>query len=137
MGSVAAVNIASSGQGLQLNRNSPDHVLATVRSEGLEATCSVCRHYAYGFGDLARFFEQLARDWAGWPEVRVWESLEHDLRIAARHEFGHVQLRVTLRKAGPGWGNEGWTVTVDLTLDPGEQLAQIASNVADLAGEPP
>jgi hypothetical protein len=30
--------------------------------------------------------------------VREWNSLEGDPRIEARHEYGHVQLRVTARK---------------------------------------
>lgn len=31
--------------------------------------------------------------------------------------------------AASGWGNDDWKATVDLTLDPGEQLRQVASEV--------
>lgn len=65
-------------------------------------------------------------DWKGWTGIRSWRAVEGDLGIDARHEYRNVQLRVTVRKYGPGWGNEGWKVTVDLTIDPGEQLSQIA-----------
>ena len=66
--------------------------------------------------------------------MREWESLEGELRIEARHQYGHVQLRVTVRADWPGWGNQGWTATADLRIDPGEQLAQISRDVRDLAG---
>ena len=61
-----------------------------------------------GFLDLADFFRGLAADWRDWT-VRRWESIEGDLRIEARHKYGHVQLRVTLRRAQADWGNDGWT----------------------------
>jgi hypothetical protein len=79
------------------------------------------------------FFHQLEQDWRGWGDTRSWRSLDGDLAIEARHEFGHVQLRVTLRAYGPGWGNDGWTATANLTIDPGEQLSQIAADLSRLA----
>jgi hypothetical protein len=63
----------------------------------------------------------------------VWESVEGDLRIEARHEYGHVQLRVVLRSPGPEWGNEGWRATADLAIDPDEELIQAASELRALA----
>ena len=72
-------------------------------------------------------FAQLEQDWRGWDDARSWRSLEGDLGIEARHEFRHVQLRVTLRAYGPGWGNDGWKASANLTIDPGEQLSQIAA----------
>lgn len=55
------------------------------------------------------------------------------LKIEARHEYGHVQLRVTVRKMLPTSGNNGWLATGDLTIDPGEQLAGVASDLKTLA----
>jgi hypothetical protein len=82
---------------------------------------------------LDDFFEQQAQDWRGWEGVREWNSLEGDLRIEARHEYGHVQLRVTVRKALTDWGNGSWLATGDLTIDPGEQLTCVAAEVKALA----
>jgi len=97
-------------------------------SSGLRAIRTVVHSYSTGFADLAGFFAQLEQDWRGWDDVRSWRSLEGDLSIEARHQFGHVQLRVTLRAYGPGWGNDGWTASANLTIDPGEQLSQIATD---------
>jgi hypothetical protein len=111
----------------------PQYVIAEIRCDGLAASRRIVHHYASGFTDLADFFDQLSRDWRGWTGVRLWESVEHDLRIEARHEYGHVQLRTTVRHDGPGWGNEGWEATADMTIEPGEQLTQIAADVRSLA----
>ncbi|MET3803661.1 hypothetical protein ABIB25_000645 [Nakamurella sp. UYEF19] len=126
------VNIGSGGQGLHLEIETPDHLLATLRSDGLTASCWVFYGYTNGLQELVRFFEQLAQDWSGWPGTRVWESLEEELRIEAKHELGHVQLLVTLTKTRTGWRPEGWKVTVHLTIDPGQELAQIAPDLAQL-----
>ncbi|OLZ58064.1 DUF6228 family protein [Amycolatopsis keratiniphila] len=111
----------------------PESLLAELRLHGLSASVQVVHHYATGFADLAEFFQRHVDDWRGWDGVRTWESLERDLRIDASHQYGHVQLRVTIQRFQPGWGNEGWTATGDLTIEPGEQLSQIAQEVKALA----
>jgi len=83
--------------------------------------------------ELADFFAGLAADWRGWSGVREWTSLESDLKIEARHEFGHVQLHVTLTD----WGDGGWGAYADLTVEPGEQLRRLADDVKDLASSRP
>lgn len=110
----------------------PQSLEAALRLEGLTASVVVVHHYASGFRDLADFFEQQAQDWRGWEGVREWNSLEGDLRIEARHEYGHVQMRVTVRKSLAEWGNDGWVATGDLTIDPGEQLTCVAADVKAL-----
>ena len=111
----------------------PQSLTAELHLDGLAASVVVVHHYASGFRDLVHFFEQQAQDWRGWEGVRQWESLEGDLKVEARHEYGHVQLRVTVRKMLPNWGNNGWLATGDLTIDPGEQLTRIAADVKALA----
>lgn len=111
----------------------PEVVVAELELQGLVASVRVIHNYSTGFLDLADFFRGLAADWRGWTGVRRWESIEGDLRIEARHKYGHVQLRVTLRRAQAGWGNEGWSATGDLTIEPGEQLTQIAEDVRRLS----
>jgi hypothetical protein len=131
--SMHTVQIGSSGDSLRLTSNGPYHVTAELDCAGLTATRDVVHNYASGFQDLAEFFGRLADDWSGWSGQRVWESVEHDLRIDARHEFQHVQLRITLRHDGPGWGNQGWKARADLTIEPGEELARVASDLQVLA----
>lgn len=76
----------------------------------------------------------------GWPPTGVaglgsgvGSPSRADLRIEAHHRYGHVQLRVTLRRALVDWGNDGWIATGDLTIEPGEQLTQIAEDVRCLS----
>jgi hypothetical protein len=135
---VDAVQLGTGGESLRLTSDGPAHhapqyVTAELRCGGLAASRRVVHHYASGFEDLADFFGRLAADWRGWAGERVWESVEGDLRIEARHAYGHIQLRVVLRGPGPGWGNEGWKAMADLTIDPGEELTQAASNLRALA----
>ncbi|AIG79137.1 Hypothetical protein AJAP_31575 [Amycolatopsis japonica] len=111
----------------------PQYLLAELRLQGLSASVQVVHHYATGFADLAEFFQQHVNDWRGWDGVRTWESLERDLKIDASHQYGHVQLRVTIQRFQPDWGNDGWPATGDLTIEPGEQLSQIAQEVKALA----
>lgn len=58
--------------------------------------------------------------------------MEGNLSLVATHEYQHVQLRVTLRTEGPGWGNHGWMASASLTLEPGEQLARIPADLSEL-----
>jgi len=111
----------------------PEVVVAELELPGLVASVRVVTNYATGFSDLVDFFGGLAADWRGWTGVRRWESIEGDLRIDALHKYGHVQLRVTLRRSRADWGNDGWSATGDLTIEPGEQLTQIAEDVKRLS----
>ncbi|HSV38314.1 MAG TPA: DUF6228 family protein [Nocardioidaceae bacterium] len=111
----------------------PQSLIADLRLDGLVATVTVVHGYSSGFQDLADFFEQHERDWRGWEGTREWNSLEGDLRIEARHEYGHVQLRVTLRRSLADWGDDGWVAAGDLTIDPGEQLTRVAADLKSFA----
>jgi Family of unknown function (DUF6228) len=66
----------------------PELLTAHLRLDGVDATVAVASHYASRFRDLAEFFEGLATAWRGWDGPRRWESLEGDLNLEARHEFG-------------------------------------------------
>jgi hypothetical protein len=138
-GRMGRVHIGTADQGLTLRPDvefvgrPPDVVDAELRLSGLSASVRVVHHYATGFTDLADFFDRLADDWRGWAGVRHWESLEGDLRLEAEHVHRHVRLRVIVRRPLADWGNEGWSATGDLTVDPGEQLAHIAKDVRSLS----
>ena len=82
-----------------------------LRVPGLDAGLRVSAHYAIGFDDLVKFFRGLASDWRGWQGERSYESLDHDLRLAAAHD-GHVQLAVRLREVRP----DGWSATAVIRL---------------------
>lgn len=109
-----------------------DTVIAHLRSGTLSASKQVVLSYAPGFADIVAFFESLSEDWRGWEGERMWDALEGDLSVTATYEYHHVQLRITMRDHGPGWGNLGWEASVSLTLDPGEQLARIAPDLTSL-----
>ncbi|WP_369371607.1 DUF6228 family protein [Promicromonospora sp. Populi] len=134
---VHEVRIGSASEHLLLKAGAdpeaPQSLAATLQSNGLAAATQVPQHYATGFQDLAEFFATLEEGWRGWAGVQTWKSLEGELTIEARHQFGHVRLTVTLRNLRWEWGNDGWHATVDLTIDPGEQLSRIARETAALA----
>lgn len=133
---MSKVLIGSNGEALILIRDASerivDAVTAELRSGTLSASQQVVHSYATGFTDLVAFFESLAHDWRGWDGERRWDSLEGDLSLRAMYQYRHVQLRVTLRGPGPGWGNHGWEASISVTLDPGEQLTQTTAELASL-----
>lgn len=96
-----------------------------LRDVGLEASKTVPSGYVDGARGLVRFFEELAEAWRGWPDERIFESVEHDLLIVATHD-GHVRLDVRLQQTTHP---DGWRVEVSLRLDAGEQLARAARDV--------
>jgi hypothetical protein len=57
--------------------------------------------------------------------VIEYESLEHDLQLRAIHN-GHVMIDVRLSESTVG----GWTASSTLSVEPGEELARISSDVA-------
>lgn len=131
-----AVKIGSASDHLRLSAEPDDpaldYLVADLSVDGLSATKRIYANYASGWRELAEFFAGLATDWRGWPGAREWASLESDLKIVARHEYGHVQLQVTLHNELAGWGNHGWSASADLTLEPGEQLSRVADEMKDL-----
>jgi hypothetical protein len=115
---------------------SPDggvwYVLALLKTAGLDASLRALAHYATGFDELVGFFNRLAADWRGWQGERAYESLEHELRLNAVHN-GHVRLVVQLRQSSLP---DGWSAAAVIQLDPGEELTQVANDVAALLSPP-
>jgi hypothetical protein len=102
-------------------------VVVRLRVPGLDASRRVWEYEA-GFNALVAFFNGLAADWRGWQGERTYESLEHDLRLTATHD-GHVQLVIQLREP---FVRNGWSATAVVQLDPGEEMARAAEDVAAL-----
>lgn len=105
----------------------------SLRTPGLDASLQVVSHYASGFDDLVAFFQGLAAGWRGWRGERTYESLEHDLRLAATHD-GHIRLAVRMSRTSEP---DGWTASAVLRLDPGEEMTQAAGDVAALLASTP
>jgi hypothetical protein len=108
------------------------YVRARLKTAGLDASLRVWRHYATDFDELVEFFGRLAADWRGWQGERVYESLEHELRLAAIHD-GHVRLAVQLRQTNLP---HGWSAAAVIQLDPGEEMTRVADDVAALLSPP-
>jgi hypothetical protein len=131
---VVVATVGREDDGLQLSdvERGPDgdiwYVWARLRVGGLDASLRVSSHYATGFNELVRFFCGLAADWRGWPGERTYESLEHELRLTARHD-GHVRIAVQLRRSSVP---DGWSASGVFSVDPGEEMTGAAENVTDL-----
>jgi hypothetical protein len=133
MWAVDAATVGRAGDGVRFEdiERGPDGEIwyagVRLRVPGLGASLRVSAHYATGFDELVAFFRALASDWRGWPGERMYESLEHDLRLTATHD-GHVQLTVQL------WPNlpDRWSASAVIRLDPGEEMTRAAEDVAAL-----
>jgi hypothetical protein len=98
---------------------------AELTGEGLNATS----HVVVSQGrDLDAFFDRLAVNWQGWQGEQLWDSLEHDLSIAAAHDgIGQVRLRVTLRES---YRPDPWAASATFIVQAGEELPALASKIA-------
>ena len=107
-------------------------VWVRLRVGGLDASWRVSSHYATGFDELVGFFQGLAADWRGWSGERTYESMEHELRLTARHD-GHVRIAVQLHQSSLP---DGWSASGAFRVDPGEEMTRAAENVTELLSYP-
>lgn len=104
--------------------HSHKNLLVTLVDGGLRAELALEAGYI-GYAGLGTFFAELESAWKGWKGVIEYESLEHDLLLRATHR-GHVMIDVRLRESTP----DGWTASSTFSIEPGEELSRIASDVA-------
>jgi hypothetical protein len=81
---------------------------------------------------IQHFFAALVAEWRGWPQEKIWASLDGALRLAATHDgLGHVAVRVTLRNFKPD-GSDGWSAEATLQFDAGglDELARAVTGFA-------
>jgi hypothetical protein len=123
---VIDVQFGSEATVIALSRETTDSVLVTITEGDLNARRVVHSAHPGGFDNLAAFFAGLADDWRGWEGERIYESLEHDLRFVAVHD-GHIRLKVPLWQSSDP---NGWSVETRLILEPGEELARVAEDLA-------
>jgi len=119
--------VGSAQEGLLLRSEGRDSLVVRLTQGGLTAETSVYAYSWVGFDGLASYFEGMLRDWRGWEGERAWSSLEGELGLLAQHD-GHVRLRVALRDSV----HSTWTVSAELTIDAGEQLADASRGLTDL-----
>lgn len=122
------VRIGSRGDSLVLRQDdSVDTITIALESDRLSATTHARDHY--DLRGLIEFIADLA-DGApgGWEGAPAWESIEGDIRLEAACNAGHVTITAQLRDERPDPANSGWTARLAITVDPGEELRQIASD---------
>lgn len=85
----------------------------------------------YSAGHPLRLFEDMARQWSGWPAELVWESLEGELAVKCSHyRRGHISIRVEVRS---GCMPDDWQVSATVMAEAG-QLEAIAQQAASFFG---
>ncbi len=98
-----------------------------LEGEGLRATRSVFMS-GFDWHALAAYFADLAESWMGWDGAKLWNSVEHDLEIAAvADHLGHCKLTITVQD-GP---TPTWVVRLEgVTVDAGEDLRNLANQLS-------
>lgn len=127
---------------LRLKSSNSDTVVEFFDVEGDFFRVSVisCDHSAtrgvHAYTDragIARLFADAAKEWRGWQEPKVWESLGGELRIELSIDNrGHVTVAVRVRSV-PG-RLDSWQLDAELGLDAG-QLDAVARDANRLWSE--
>ena len=105
-----------------------DYLSVRIEEPDMSARRQVYGGWADGFVSLARYFDSLVESWRGWDGERVYESIEHDQRLAAVHD-GHVRIAILLAESTDPWG---WQVRAMVKIEAGEQLSAAARDVSEL-----
>jgi len=80
--------------------------------------------------DLPAFLAVLVERWRGWEGTLTWTSMEGEMTLDATHEGRQVRLAVTLRRPHRTYEPDAWSARVVFTLEPGEQLRNLAAEAA-------
>jgi hypothetical protein len=98
-------------------------VLPVLPATALECRCiasptvSVQVWAGYSAGHPLRLFEDMARQWSGWPAELSWESLEGELSVRCSHDRrGHISIRVEVRS---GCMPDDWQVLATVMAEAG------------------
>jgi hypothetical protein len=92
-----------------------DYLIVTANLDGLRAGKRV--YDLDGWSRLISYFEDLEAHWRGWDGLKRFDSLEGDLRLAAKH-VGHIRVFIELEafeRLDP------WAAKGEFVLDPGEE----------------
>ena len=96
--------------------------------QGLQADTWVWAYEGAGLDGLADYFVEMTDDWRGWDGERRWASVQGELQLTSRHEGGHIAIDVVLDR------EIIWTVSTELSIEPGEQLTAAARELKELLG---
>jgi hypothetical protein len=106
-------------------------VVATLKSDGLEAQRAVTVHYATCMDELIDYLDDLALHWQGWDGLKEYKSLEGELALSARNDgYGHVRLMVSMERFD-GTADD-WSCSALVVTDPGAQMAEAAASARQL-----
>ncbi len=109
----------------------PGSFLVALESGRLSAALPPRDHYDLcGFADFVTDLADRALD--GWRGAKRWVSLERDIDVEATSRGGHITLAVKLSEQRTEPDNDGWSVRLDITLDPGEELRDASREVRGL-----
>lgn len=128
-GRVDEVRIGSRGDSLVLSIDElGESISVTLRSGRLLA--ETLPRDRYDLRGLAAYLADLAETaGVGWEGTKVWESLEHDIRLESTLRDGRVTINAVLRDDRVLPANDGWSAHLDITVDPGEELRLCATQV--------
>jgi hypothetical protein len=115
------------------------HLPVGLHDEGLHAqtTVTIDGYATQSPGDLASYMQQLADDWRGWSDRRIWHAVEREMTIEATHDGrGHVTLEVTVRRHRRPYANDAWSATTALALEAGEQMTTVARDIRAILTPP-
>ncbi len=98
-----------------------------LHGAGLDVDTGVMFHRMQPF---AAFWREMEADWKGWPSERRWDSTEPGLSVTAHHDGLHIRTLWT----AVGGAESCWRASLELLIEPGEQLSAIARDVEDLLG---
>jgi Family of unknown function (DUF6228) len=98
---------------------------ARIEAPSISAHVRVDDHLPSRFFE---FFAGMARDWKGWSGEREYESLEHALKISAKHDgASSVWLTIQLRS---GVSEDLWRASIEMSIELG-QLPSVAKSAQE------
>ena len=102
-----------------------------LSDEGLRAQ-TVAHVAIFDDPPLHVFLRTLADDWRGWHDMRTWQNHDRQVQIDVTHDgVQRITLAVTLRPQA-AWDRLAWSARCMFSIEPGEQLRQLADDVAAL-----
>ena len=104
-----------------------------ILGDGLSAERLV-RTMEQGQHSIRSFFRGLADDWRGARGDSKWDAVEHGMSIEVRRDsLGHLMLTFVLRES---YMPDTWSVRATVTVEPGEEMSQLASAIERLIPGP-
>jgi hypothetical protein len=95
-----------------------------LTAPGLHVAGSV---FVFTFSGLPEFFQEMADEWRGWAEPKLWASPNHDLSISAQSTHqGHTRLTLTVRDGA----YSTWSASLEVEIEAGEETSAISRLLA-------